>query len=373
MKIGILTYHRSHNYGAYLQAYALSHSLHDIFTDAEIEIIDYDTVHSHNEYLIRILKAGRLPGVPYYLQEYRAFQKAQKKLPLSPKHLISNDLNDFVATFKGEYDLIVVGSDQVWVTHGMRGFPNAFWLPGDMGAKKMSYAASSRSELTKLPLYKQELLNTYVNDFLYVGVRDEITRYEIQKFLKTGKKANINPDPVFSWDFGDLRLKGESLLREKFGIKPNEKAMGIMITKITNDQKIIEVAVANGYVPVALYKRQRGARNAVLDPFEWAAVIAALDGLVTSFFHGMCFAIKYDTPFIAFEERKTTLERSKMYDLLSRIDHCELFCSEKDDVEHAIVTSVIENRADFIKVRTYLYKLFLESMQLAKDLVLQGD
>ena len=41
MKIGILTYHRSINYGAFVQAYALQRTLIGRFGDsAEIEIID---------------------------------------------------------------------------------------------------------------------------------------------------------------------------------------------------------------------------------------------------------------------------------------------------------------------------------------------
>ena len=41
MKIGILTFHRPINYGAFLQSFALSDYLKKIFPNEEFEIVDY--------------------------------------------------------------------------------------------------------------------------------------------------------------------------------------------------------------------------------------------------------------------------------------------------------------------------------------------
>ena len=242
MRIGILTYHRSHNYGAFLQAYALSHSLQEQFPESIVEIIDYDTIASHKEYIVRVVKTGRIPGIPYYTKQYRMFMRQLKRLPLSDKTLISDDFDLFKKEFENRYDLIVVGSDQVWVTTGMRGFPNTFWLPGEYRLKKVSYAASSRSEMARMPLDMQEKLHQYLNDFCYVGARDEATIYEGNKFLENGKEAQFNPDPVFTWDFGDVRAKGKQILKEKFGVSEGETTLGVMVTKKTNASLIINKA-----------------------------------------------------------------------------------------------------------------------------------
>ena len=367
MRIGILTFHRSHNYGAFLQAFALSHSLQEQFPDSSVEIIDYDTKASHKQYLVRVVKTGRIPGIPYFAKEYRMFMKQLKRLPLSDKSLITDDYNMFKREFEDIYDLIVVGSDEVWVTTGMRGFPNAFWLPGEYKPIKISYAASSRSEMSRMPLDKQEKLHKYINDFRYVGARDEATIYELNKFLEDGKIAHFNPDPVFTWDFGDVKEIGRKILREKFGIKDEEKTIGFMVTKKTNASIIISSAKEHGYTPIALYKRQKGAINAVLDPFEWFAVIAAVDGIVTALFHGMCFSIKYDTPFIAFEERNISPERSKMYDLLKRIERKERFITENDNVGEAIAALITNNAVDFSECRKKLYDQFIYSIMEIKE------
>lgn len=44
-----------------------------------------------------------------------------------------------------------------------------------------------------------------------------------------------------------------------------------------------------------------------------------LDGMFTTFFHGMCFAINANTPFVILEQRDVSEPRfSKSYDLLAR-------------------------------------------------------
>lgn len=370
MRIGILTYHRSHNYGAFLQAYALSHSLQEQFPDSIVEIIDYDTKASHNTYIERILRTGKIIGLPYYAMQYSMFKKQLNKLPLSQKTLITDDYEQFRDTYKNQYDLIVVGSDQVWVTSGMRGFPNAFWLPGDYGSKKVSYAASSRSELSKLPLNKQELLYKYLNDFCYIGARDDATINEANKFLEGERKAHFNPDPVFTWDFGNVKAKGKDILAKKYGLAPDEKAIGILIARNTNAKYIIDIVKELGFTPVALYFRHTGAKNAVLDPFEWLSVIAGVDGIVTSLFHGMCFSIKYDIPFVAIEERNTSASNSKMFDLLKRIQNQDRYITEKDDIKEAIISCIVNNTADFSNARKELYDRFLVSINEIKELLI---
>ena len=41
MKLGILTFHKSINYGAFMQCYALSQRLQRDFPQIEVEVIDY--------------------------------------------------------------------------------------------------------------------------------------------------------------------------------------------------------------------------------------------------------------------------------------------------------------------------------------------
>ena len=79
MKIGILTYCNSYNYGAYLQAYNLCSKL-NTYENIEAELIDYSMRQELEIYKVRIHKN---PLVTYekYMKK-KAFTKAKKDLCL---------------------------------------------------------------------------------------------------------------------------------------------------------------------------------------------------------------------------------------------------------------------------------------------------
>ena len=63
MRIGILTFHRSINYGAYIQAFSLSHEIAKRFPSCEVEIVDYNSLIMENNYKVRFNKSMlRVPG-----------------------------------------------------------------------------------------------------------------------------------------------------------------------------------------------------------------------------------------------------------------------------------------------------------------------
>lgn len=142
MKIGILTYHRSINYGAVMQAFALSKRLKEI-ENVEVEIIDYMSARMDRYYKLFTIYRGKngLFRVMDRVSMYRAFMGSMKQLPLSEKKLVTDDVNKFFSYIDGKYDVIVVGSDAVW-NYEKRGLPNPYFLSGEMAVHKVSYAAS---------------------------------------------------------------------------------------------------------------------------------------------------------------------------------------------------------------------------------------
>ena len=53
-KVGILTFHRSINYGAFMQAYSLSKKIKKRVPDATVEIIDYTSRIMDDAYIPKI-------------------------------------------------------------------------------------------------------------------------------------------------------------------------------------------------------------------------------------------------------------------------------------------------------------------------------
>lgn len=120
MKIGILTFHCAHNFGAVLQAFALQSQLQLMGYDTKI--IDYRPKYLNQGYpQLRywMFTHGRAWNtIKRYFKKTRKEQKSYKKyasfekkyISLTNKCNTSNKLSEIVNTF----DYLILGSDQIW-------------------------------------------------------------------------------------------------------------------------------------------------------------------------------------------------------------------------------------------------------------------
>lgn len=127
MKVGILTFHRAHNYGAVLQCYALQEILkrrgHDV------QVIDYRQPWIEEFY--KPFSLGMLYDAEGVSGKFAYLKKNLKKFLLAPMR--NSHFNMFRLDFlelslpcgKGDvpqdYDCYVIGSDQLWSLHCLGG------------------------------------------------------------------------------------------------------------------------------------------------------------------------------------------------------------------------------------------------------------
>ena len=337
MKVGILTYHSSHNYGAFLQSYALANALMQC-TRHNVEIIDF-TMAKASEMNRTMVKFNRrhLESLLYNIKKFKMFEKSKKKwLPLSSQSMISDDLDEFRSFLKrGTYDVIIVGSDELWKMDGFRGFPNPYWLPGVKNVIKISYAVSARNCIDDLQQKDIKQAKKFVSEFSYLGVRDTSTKLLVSDLSEDSSCIYMNCDPTFAFDFKPDKDRGKEILKNKFHINIKKKCIGLMCGVPGLANQIINKYKKDVQI-ISLYYYYRHTKGfCVLSPFEWIDVIAALDGLITTFFHGMVFALLSDTPFLVIENRDIKdISTSKNYDLLKRSgleDQCVRFF-DKDNL-----------------------------------------
>lgn len=368
MKIGILTYHRACNYGAYLQACCLCSRL-NMESDIEAEIIDFHMIKEENQYdykkrniIKRILKYS-VYQFKYILND--TVNEAQKEIPRKSKEYLKSDsIEAFTDFVKNKYDIIIAGSDEIWKLDGFRGFPTPYWLVGDLGCKKFSYAASSRSDISCIDEAKREKIKTLLEDFDYISVRDEITFDMVKELLGEDAPLSINCDPSFLYDFSvkdNLIAERMSECKKWDKNKKNiivmldsNKVAGNIYQQLHKDYNLISVcSYHKGYINVPDLK-----------PFEWLGMIADCDLVITSYFHGVCFSIMKQVPFIATAEAKKV---SKLNGLLkgTELEHRyytddEYVCNDiKEIVKKGMVrddytTYIEEKRKNF---PDYLIKL----------------
>lgn len=148
MKIGILTFHASHNYGSMLQAYALQHILS--LWGHENRIINLRT--PIQRFLIQPQLEWKHPRASLFklLKSPCASVSLQRKYNRF-EHFLFNDLritaeyshHDEVekAIRMNGYDAVIVGSDQIWNT-GCSDFDNSYLLDFDLPIRRIAYAPS---------------------------------------------------------------------------------------------------------------------------------------------------------------------------------------------------------------------------------------
>ena len=304
MNIGILTYHRACNYGAYLQACALCTRLNmekGIFA----EIIDFRMEKEAKFYSSKRWSWKRklhyLPKYLYLIKQFKVFEAAAENeiMHKSEKSLLTDSEEEFRNFVYGRYDLIVAGSDEIWKLNGRRGYPTPYWLFGDLGCKKMSYAASSRSDFSELSEQELEKLRKNLNSFEFIGVRDIATLNALKPLVENQEKLKLCCDPSFLYDFSIEHKSPAELLQGKAKLTPDKKTIVLM----TEDKKLaaeVRQAFSKRYNLVSVFEWQKGYRNVWnLSPAEWLQLIANADYVITSYFHAVCFSIVNNVPFIA--------------------------------------------------------------------------
>lgn len=373
IKVGILTFHRSINYGAFLQCFSLVSKLNELYGEQiSAEVIDYCPEFEVAKYepsiknyifgsqqnrssTIGILKnIAKLILTPQIIKQKRqlnnAFIQSYKELKRSEKSWITDDYISFLKEIGECYDIVIVGSDAIWETKVFP-FPNAYFLDKSVHAFKMSYAAcSGRMDISMYTEDQKRFLADRWNDFSYIGVRDETTENLIHSIDKNISVYH-NCDPTITLDF----LKYPSLfdktkckdILKKHGIDTDKPIIGLMGGNALG--KLIRELFGNKYQIVALYYPNRHADVYIPDltPFEWACMFSCFFITFTRFFHGTIFSLKNGVPTISVDDWKlvNSNQNSKLKDLLIRLGLEDYYYSDvfaysnegKDRIRKAVI------------------------------------
>lgn len=196
-KVGIVTFHRAHNYGAILQAYALQEKIKSLGHDISVINYNNDLYKKYNIFYIdktnfkTIIKSiiRNIIFLPKNIIRYKNNDKfMNEKLVLTKK-------TDKKQTSKicCNYDAVITGSDQVWnekITHGLDDI-YSLNIPGDF--KRISYAASLGH--TKLDDTNESIYTEKLNRMNNISVREKTFVNDLEGMLK--KDVNLVMDPTF--------------------------------------------------------------------------------------------------------------------------------------------------------------------------------
>jgi len=324
LKVGILTYHHSYNFGANLQTLATQSMLRRRGVDAIV--INFQDPK----------KVAAFKGIVSQEQASQHEAFFAEYYTQSPLFTRSEQIEEFC---RGELDGVIVGSDAVfrliakysprrvvkrllrrdsqYASFSQSEFLPPYWLNWDGKTKntsfvKVSLAASSRS--TPFLFLKPSLMSdvkTAINDFDYVTVRDEWTQ-KMLRFLTFGRQSvDICHDPVFG-------LNSAFELPGRFATMP-DLARTILVSVDVSPQwrkEFVAEAHKRGYQVKLLpnaedyfpYPESDGEVALPMSPLAWYGHLANAAGYVGFRFHALVSCLANQTPVVTVDTGQTVFK-----------------------------------------------------------------
>lgn len=309
-KVGILTFHDAHNYGAVLQAYALKTYIRKIGYDAKIVNYHHKTIPN---------------GFPRegYENRWDKFDKFIKELSDYEENVYTTEEE----LEKHDMDFWVCGSDQIWNTDITRGFNRGFFLDFETNGKKISYAVSMG--IPELPAEYEEEFRRSINQIDNISVREETLKQYAEKFTEKEVTKVLDPTLLLEQsDYNDLLLDnkyGDYVLIYALG--PDERLT--QIAKKIADEKNVKIIELNDK------KQENYFCDQVSDagPDEFLTLIKNAKAIVTNSFHGTIFSIIFGKEFYTITRLNRNSRMENILDIVGMRDRLIDKVEEVDNVK----------------------------------------
>ena len=312
MKVGIITFHHTTNYGATLQAYALSKTVSE--WGHEVEIIDYRPRGAVIFYLKQLLPVSSRK-LNWNKNFHKHFLKAFKMRRFLTSSLNLSEHKGYSKTVlrkifeAANYEAIIAGSDQIWcLTTGFRGFDASYFLyfiKEKDDCLRVSYAPSIGG--TESFRDKKDSVCNLLNKFDYISVRDFHSARVIKE--ECNQDAVKVLDPTFLVDYEDILVTPK--VNQPYLLIYNHKELDLeqkrTVKTIAENKDLEMVSVGDAW--------EIADRNLIsVDPKEWVGYFKCASYVFTNTFHGTIFSILFKKDFTVFVNKG---KQNKVYDLLT--------------------------------------------------------
>ena len=333
MKVGILTFSKSINYGAALQAVALKHTVSSLGADVTVmdhpcalidsssKVFDFSCILSPKYVITHMI------NMPIAIKRAKAF-----------KRFWSSNF-EFGSDDPKNYDMVIVGSDQVW-NYNLTGDDTFYFLDfKNPNVKKASYAASFG--LSEIDDKHKDRISAFLNDFDAISVREK-TGADIASKM-TGREVPTVLDPTLLFDKERWSVLSDRNFKEKgyifvytvfnsdtlwdFAYKLSEKT-GLPIKTISYSK----------------FHRRNAHYSYSAGPDEWVSHIMNADYVITNSFHGFAFSVNLEKQFYFEMPPKSSGVGSRLYDMADTfglLDR-ELSVADNGVIDYSKVTPMVE-------------------------------
>ena len=318
-KIGVITILKTNNYGAELQAYATQAILRKLGYNAEI--IDYlfykNPQHKKTRRSQPVFNLGLKKKIAEWayplITNLRSLGNKQKNdvrvKRFEQFHMENTKLSvvyksmDELYDAKLDYDVYMVGSDQVW-NPGIYSSLLPYMLTfAPKGKKRVSYASSFG--VSQIDASQQWLYKKYLPEFSAIGVREKNAVEMVEEI--TGCRATWVLDPTLLLNKEDWE---EVASEVRYVTGPY-----VLLYELTPCPYIKKLAYAmrkeKGLTIVRICKRaaEEDKDESIVNvidagPAEFVRLFADADMIITNSFHGTAFSINFSKDFYTIAPQK---------------------------------------------------------------------
>lgn len=298
MKIGIVTYHRTNNYGAVMQALATRFVLEEMGHEAYY--VDYWPDYHKDKYRIFSYSMFKRQGIISKIRTLRSLLRdySQKKKRIDNfEKFFQMYIYPYCRPIDDKYDVVIYGSDQIWRKQSALGTYNPFYFGKNKinSLHHISYAAS----MGILPNNDADRakVKELVSHLEKISVREEGLR---QLLLSLGYKdvvLSLDPTLLLTSKEWDKYLPTEPYTGENYALFYNLDANAFDINKVKKftNSKGLKLIVIYGYATT----KETDTNITSAGPLEFIRLIKNADYVFSSSFHGLAFSIIFEKQFFA--------------------------------------------------------------------------
>jgi hypothetical protein len=356
-KVGLLTFHWAPHVGAYLQTYALYNILRNFNFDVTVInflpklytlvkpttnlrdlLLKYHYIVSGENSLSSTIRgiAGETLTQLFYLDFERRkkaiYETCTALMKLSKRILSLCELRDIVNTF----DVVIVGSDQVWNPLYLRYSDYAYLIPvRSKNTRKIAYAASFGIDyLDSIPPHLLNMYKVWLRDFEAISLREQSDVAFLSKLMGREITHTLDPTLLLNNEWWSIH-----------GAPPDARSLDniadyVFVYNLTYDMiKLIEpllnklrekgLAILAYYVP-RLFPLKQGMKDIphlvkirnnlgvifveYISPFEFLWLVKNAKYIITNSYHGTIFSILFEKNFVTIPPQKKS---KRIFDLLN--------------------------------------------------------
>lgn len=325
MDVLVITVYNSFNFGAFLQAYAMETYLESRGHKVDFLCMDPHDIHFHKKYYktknpLRFLKR---------MQTEKCFNKDLKNI-----HSVNS--------LTKEYDLAIIGSDELWNVKNDGFIHVNEYLGFDLPAKKIITYAVSCNKSTVNDFTKMYPFPNLFSKLDRIAVRDSMTEKLVNDINSSFVVEKVL-DPTFLVDFKKKRKKINETYILVYGYRFLETEKNAII-KYAKEKNLPLYSIG--------FEHDWCDKYLNCGPLRFLDYMYSAQTVITATFHGSVFSIIFNKNFASFGR-----DNSKILDLLS------IFGLDDRNASNENVLKILSHDIDFQHLNTKVDEMKNQSLK----------